>query len=116
MIRSIHPALSALRAFGQKLAVTANNIANMNTNGFKGSQAILEEAPPNGVTASISRIETPGAPLPPEEATSGPKESSNVAVEEEMVNLITAKQGYTANLKTIKLQDEVLGTLLDIVD
>jgi flagellar basal body rod protein FlgG len=116
MISAIYPALSALRAFGEKLGVTANNIANISTNGFKKSRALLEEAPSSGVTVSISRVETPGAPLLPDRDTGEPQESSNVAVEEEMVNLITTKQAYTANLKMIKAQDEILGTLLDILD
>ena len=33
-----------------------------------------------------------------------------------MVNLITTKQAYTANLKTIKAEEEILGTLFDILD
>ena len=116
MISAIYPALSALRAFGEKLGVTANNIANINTNGFKKSRADLEEASPSGVNVSIHRVETPGAPLPPDRDTGEPEESSNVSVEEEMVNLITTKQAYTANLKTIKAEEEILGTLFDILD
>ncbi len=116
MISAIYPALSALRAFGEKLGVTANNIANINTNGFKKSRANFEEASLSGVNVSISRVETPGAPLPPDRDTGEPEESSNVSAEEEMVNLITTKQAYTANLKMIKAQDETLGTLLDILD
>jgi flagellar basal body rod protein FlgG len=116
MISAIYPALSALRAFGEKLGVTANNIANISTNGFKKSRVLLEEAPSSGVNVSIRRVETPGALLLPDRDTGEPQESSNVAVEEEMVNLITTKQAYTANLKMIKAQDETLGTLLDILD
>ena len=116
MISAIYPALSALRAFGQRLGVTGNNIANISTNGFKKSRAILEETSPAGVKASISRVNTPGAPLLPERDTGEPQESSNVAAEEEMVDLITTKQAYTANLKTIQAEEETLGTLLDILD
>jgi flagellar basal body rod protein FlgG len=116
VISAIYPALSALRAFGEKLGVTANNIANVNTNGFKKSRADLEEATSSGVNLSISRVETPGAPLLPDRNTGKPVESSNVSAEEEMVNLITTKQAYTANLKIIKAEEETLGTLLDVLD
>jgi flagellar basal body rod protein FlgG len=116
MISAIYPALSALRAFGEKLGVTANNIANINTNGFKKSRADLEEASLSGVNVTISRVETQGVPLPPDRDTGEPEESSNVSAEEEMVNLITTKQAYTANLKTIKAEEEILGTLFDILD
>jgi flagellar basal body rod protein FlgG len=116
MISAIYPALSALRAFGQKLGITSNNIANISTNGFKKSRVVLEEAYPSGVKASISRVNIPGAPLPPEKETGEPQETSNVIAEEEMVDLITTKQAYTANLNTIKAEQEILGTLLDILD
>jgi flagellar basal body rod protein FlgG len=116
MISAIYPALSALRAFGQRLGVTANNIANLNTNGFKKSRVDLEEASSSGVNVSISRVNTPGAFLPPDRDTGEPQESSNVSVDEEMVNLITTKQAYTANLKTIEAEEETLGTLFDILD
>ena len=116
MISAIYPALSALRAFGQKLGVAANNIANINTNGFKKSRVDLEEASPSGVNVSISRVETPGAFLLPDRDTGKPQESSNVSVDEEVVNLITTKQAYTANLKTVEAEEETLGTLFDILD
>ena len=44
----------------------------------------------------------------------GSIESSNVDIVEESVNLITASAGYKANIKAIKAQDELLGTILDI--
>jgi len=116
MIDAICPALSALRALGKKLEVTANNVANIDTDGFKKSRAVLQEASPSGVTVSINRIDEPGAPLPSEEATTKTREASNVEIDEEMVNLITTKHAYTANLKTIKAEDEVLGTLFDVLD
>jgi flagellar basal body rod protein FlgG len=116
MINPIFSALSALAALGEKLGVTGNNVANMNTEGFKKSRAILEEAVPSGVTVSINRIDTPGSPLPSEGDGEGVRESSNVAVEQEMVDLITTKDAYTANLKTIKTEEEILGTLFDVLD
>lgn len=41
-------------------------------------------------------------------------ESSNVDLTSEIVNLIVAKHGYKANLKTIQTADELLGATLDI--
>jgi len=116
MVSALYPALSALRALGDKLGVTSNNIANVNTDGFKKSRAVFEDASPSGVTVSISRVETPGAPLPVDRETGEIRESSNVAIEEEMVDLITTKHAYTANLNIIKTEEEMIGTLLDIVD
>jgi flagellar hook protein FlgE len=116
MVSAINPAFSGLAAFGEKLGVTANNVANVNTDGFKKSRVILKEALPNGVTPSIERINTEGAPLLPDRDTGKIRESSNVAVEEEMVSLMPTQQGYTANLKILQTEEEMLGTLFDIVD
>jgi flagellar hook protein FlgE len=41
------------------------------------------------------------------------KESSNVDLGEEFVNLKTTQYAYLANLKTIKAEDAVLGTIFD---
>jgi flagellar basal body rod protein FlgG len=116
MISAVYPALSALRAFGEKLGIISNNIANINTTGFKRSRALLEEAPTSGVSVAIHRVDNPGSPLLPMKDTGELVESSNVAVEEEMVDLIATGNAYTANLKTIKTEEETLGTLFDILD
>ncbi len=116
MVNGIDPALSALRALGKKFEVTANNVANVNTDGFKKSRAILKEARPSGVTISVEQVNTPGGLLAPDEGTADIRESSNVAVEEEMVGLITTGHAYTANVKVLKAGEEMLGTLLDLLE
>ena len=113
MSEAINAALSALGAFGIKLGVTANNIANVFTDGFKKSRAILEDTYPSGVTVSISRVDTPGSSIPSEDGSPQMKESSNVDLGEEFVNLKTSEYAYLANLKTIKAEDAVLGTIFD---
>ncbi len=113
MFSSMDSALSALGAFGKKMDVTANNIANVNTEGFKKSQAVLQEAD-QGVTVTISRVNTPGAPMPAGDGTGKMNESSNVDGAEEIVSLKTTKNGFQANLKTIKAEDQMLGSLFDI--
>ncbi|MBP1716385.1 MAG: Flagella basal body rod protein [Deltaproteobacteria bacterium] len=44
MTFALNAALSALGTHEKKLDVTANNIANLNTEGFKKSRAVLQEA------------------------------------------------------------------------
>ena len=116
MVDALYSTQSALRALGKKLEVTANNVANMDTEGFKRSRAFLQESSPSGVMVSINRIDSPGSPLPTEQGGNEKRESSNVDVGEEIINLITTKHAYTANLKTIKAEEETLGTLLDVLD
>ena len=115
MSEAISTALSALRANLRKLDVTANNIANVNTHDFKKSQAAFEETSPAGVRVTISRVETPGAPLPPDEILGEGHEMSNVTLEEELVDLITTGHGFAANIKTLQTEDEMQGTLLDVI-
>src|SRR3712207_1044388 len=43
MLRSMFSAISGLRAHQTKMDVTSNNIANVNTVGFKGSQTVFQD-------------------------------------------------------------------------
>lgn len=116
MIDCTYPALSALYGFSKKAAVVSNNVANMNTNGFKKSRAILEEGQNGGIEVTIQKIDTPGSPISHEE---GPcvqgKETSNVDLAEETIHMILAQTGLEANLISLEVQNELEGTILDII-
>ena len=45
---------------------------------------------------------------------SGALEDSNVDITAELVNMITAQRSYQANAQTIKTQDQVLSTLVNL--
>ena len=107
-------ALSALGALNRKLDVTANNIANVNTNGFKKNSADFEDVYPSGVKVSISQVNTPGDSLPPDEK-GNEQEASNVNLAEELINLITTQHAFAANIKTITTEDGMRKTLLDTI-
>jgi len=115
MISSINSNLSALVAFGKKMGVTSNNIANVNTDGFKKSRAVLNEGHTGEVRALIEQIDTPG-PVHTviEDGVATEKEMSNVDLTREIPELIPTKRAYEANLKAIKTQDEMLGALVDL--
>jgi flagellar basal-body rod protein FlgC len=106
--------ISGIKALSTKLAVTANNIANIETDGFKKSRAVLEEAVPDGVTVTIERVDTPGSLLPTDDGSGQTRETSNVALGEEMINLITTHRAYEANLQPIKTWDEMMESVLDL--
>ncbi len=63
MISGIYPSLSGITASFRRLAVNANNIANLNTAGYKKSRIILQDSPDNlGVTVSkIEKVFSPGS-------------------------------------------------------
>ena len=115
MSEAINTALSALRATFRKQDVTANNIANTNTQGFKKSKAAFEETSPAGVKVTISQVETPGTSLPPDEVIGEGHQMSNVSMEGELIDLITTQHAFAANIDTIRTEDEMQGTLLDII-
>jgi len=115
MINPTDNSLSALTAFRKKMDVTANNIANVLTDEFKKSRVTFEEGSPGGVTTVIDRVETQGVPKETiRDDASVTVESSNVDLVQELTEMIPTQTAYTANLKTLKAQDDMMGSLLDI--
>jgi len=97
-----------MRLNADRMRVTANNIANINTPGFKAGAPAIRTEPASGnnpleVKAGEGNASTPDLP-----------ETSNVELAKEMADMIIAKHGYSANIKTLKTADELLGTLLNI--
>jgi flagellar hook protein FlgE len=90
-------ALSALRAFGTGLDVTANNIANMNTPGFKPTSAVMNEDPNGGVKVTLSRSQV-----------------AEVDLAKEMTDMMIEKLGVQANIKSLQTADQTLKSLIDI--
>lgn len=114
MISGISSALSALFSFSKKVESTANNVANVNTDGFKKTRVVLNEVEPQGVAPRVEKINDPGS-LVYEQTATGEQmvEQSNVELTEELPNLMLAKRYFEANIKTIQTTDEMLGSLLD---
>jgi len=116
VINGIGCAMSGLKAHKTKMDVAANNIANVNTDGFKKSKVEFEENAVGGVMVNIQKIETNGNPIQHKEGEKEiHSETSNVDYAEETVNMITANTGFEANLKALQTEDEMLGSLLDII-
>jgi len=114
MITGLSSAVSSLQAHDRKQAVNANNIANVNTNGYKRTQAVLEEGEAGEVRVNLRKDLSP-APMDPlaPDAPGVEKELSNVDLVDEMTGMISTEIGYKANLKTVQARDELMGTLLD---
>jgi len=110
-------ALSALKAFGKRMEVIANNVANINTDGFKSKRATLEEKPGGGVAVRIdlgTETEPPGTYEKNGRLTQ-PLPSETDLAQEIPLSLIT-QRGYEANLKSIETEDEMLDTLVHIIE
>ena len=96
-------ALSGLNASSARIANSANNIANATTVGFKPADAVQRPADNGGVIVDI-RTRPPAAngEVPP------------VALEQEVVNSVVAKNEFLANAKVLQIQKELDKSLLDI--
>jgi len=117
MIFSVHSSLSAIRAFGVKMGVNANNVANAETEGYKKRRALLKEGPGNDVRVEIEQVDTPGPTIA--EVKDGQiteKELSNVDLAEELSQTILNQRGLEANLTILKTQDEMLGSVIDMFE
>lgn len=115
MIVGMYSSISGLRSFEKQLESITDNVANINTDEFKKTRVTLYEGKPLGVTPHVERTLTPG-PMVYEETGNGLEmvEKSNVDLGEELPRLMLTKRYYQANLKLIRTEDEMLGSLLDV--
>jgi flagellar hook protein FlgE len=91
-------ALSGMQAAQTQINIAANNIANINSPGFKAQRANTVSAPSGGVEVTGT---------------------SNISTDDlatQMTNLQQAKFTYDANAEVVKVQSQMYGSLLDIFD
>ncbi|MBP1746364.1 MAG: putative flagellar basal body rod protein [Deltaproteobacteria bacterium] len=112
MISGLSASVSGLWVFVRKLENAARNIANSNTDGYKGKKATIIEDETGLPTVNITVDGSPGASF--QDVDGVLRETSNVELSKEMTDLLIAKRGYEANLQSIKTQDDMLDSLLDI--
>ncbi len=113
MISPLYSAVSGINAALKKQAVSANNVANSNTDGFKSSVASTQENEHGGVKVTISRGSEPGAVYDNGYGTVA--EYSNVNYAREAVDQGSARNLFAANLAALKTQEEMSESLIDIL-
>ncbi len=113
---SVGTNLSALRALGEKMAVTAHNVAHASSNGFQPARAQVEAGSNGAVRVDIRRDQAvaPGEQDPPGNREAGP-EPSGVDLGRELVETIPTSRGYEANLEVVRTRDALLGTVIDLI-
>ncbi len=124
-------AVSGLMAQSQRLAVSADNVANVSSlgvhpdpqlakpEGFGPQRKVFSSLAQGGVAASTAPI-SPASylsyqPGHPDADPDGLVPLPNVSLEQETVEQIQALRLFQANIATIQTQDRMLGALLDIV-
>ncbi len=102
--------LSAMGSLGIVQQVSANNVANVSTEGFKASSVALESGP-EGQGVRVGGIF--------ESTNAGPEvngvEMSNTDVGTEMVDMMTTGHAFSANAAVIRASEEMTGHLLDMI-
>jgi flagellar hook protein FlgE len=100
----ISASLSGIQTAAQGVALSANNVANLQSTGYRAGSLVQEELPQGGVEAvAVQRSQAPLAPG-----------GSNVDLGAEAVNLDLQGLSYQANLAALNVQQKVLGSALDI--
>ncbi len=104
-------ASSGLRAAQMRMDVSANNVANASTPGFR-PQSVQEEAVPGqgGVAARVKPAT--GAPAPAQGGEAAAP--SGTSLEGEAVDQMSASYAFTANLQVLRTNDRMMGALLDV--
>lgn len=130
MIPGINTALSGLTASSRRLAVSADNIANMQSTlsrrdgvtvsePYAPQQVVQTSLSTGGVRADLQPVDPASVPVydpsNPASDAGGMVQYPNVNLEEEIANQIVAKYDYMGNLKTLKTADEMMKSLLNIV-
>ena len=115
--------ITALDSISKQMNVTADNVANINTQNYESRHAVLTEGANNAVKVTISKAsetyQSKDAAQSNDMLQPSPTDTgnpSNVALEKEISNSIIIERGYSANAKMIKESDTMAGTILDIME
>jgi flagellar hook protein FlgE len=104
--------LSGLDFAQRSLAVSANNVANVNTPGFKASEAVGTALAGGGVSTAVRP--TRAAPDEIGNLDGSYTIGSNTDLVHELVSRSVAVAAYRANLSAIRSEDQMTRTLLRI--
>ncbi|MDJ0609886.1 MAG: flagellar basal body rod C-terminal domain-containing protein [Kiloniellales bacterium] len=130
MIFPASSTLSSLQAQAKDLAVSADNVANARTRGLPldGSaptggeyvpRRVVQTSGSGGVVRTEEKPVSPPSvpvynPTDPNADADGIAARANVDLVQEFAVQIRAENAFKANVAALKVQDEVLGSLLDI--
>ncbi|HET6337485.1 MAG TPA: flagellar basal body rod C-terminal domain-containing protein [Polyangiales bacterium] len=104
-------ALSSMSFASARLTRSAENVANVNTNGFEAQRQVAREALNGGVT---STTEPTYAPAPTFERGAEEVLGSNTDLISETVEQLGAMQQFKASIALLKTDQEMQKSLLDI--
>ena len=115
MVNSLDASLNAIQSHFTRLQASANNIANLNSDGYKGQRVTIKEGPTGTPTTTSNTDMNPG-PSRMELNQQGEMvevEMSNVDLATEYIKTMESTQAIKANLKAVQTADELLGEIID---
>lgn len=119
-VNGVNASMSGLMANRFRQDVTANNVANVNTEGFQPSSARTTDAAyVNDIGQGVRVAGAYAPPRPTPSPTAGAagqdaQQPSNVDMLRETTNRISAQNAYGANAAMFGSADEASRTLLDL--
>jgi len=114
IIGAMNVSLSGMQVETRRMSVIANNVANMNTEGFRASRVVSSEVSTGGVSASVQDSGAPNPQMLRPGTSREIVELSNTDLATEVVNQRLALAAFQANAAVIKTADEMLGTAVNI--
>ena len=113
MSRAAGIAASGVQAASVALAVSADNVANALTDGFRPAAAAPVELPGGGAAASVVKEADPLAEVRADRALLAPSRTDLV---QELVNQGRAAAVYRANLKVLETAQAMESEVVDAVE
>ena len=99
---SISTNISSLQANQMFMNANANNIANVNTDGFRPTQTTISNPTKGSVKANFTKADNTGS------------SKSQTNLTKEIPDQIIISGVNEANISAIKTQNEMMGSLLDL--
>ncbi len=104
--------LSSMRAHQRRLAVSAHNTANLQTDAFERQRITARERPTGGVQTHLDTVEL--SPEARQLARTVGGAQNNVDLAAETVERIASREGFKSNARTLRTQDRLMVSLLDL--
>jgi len=112
MISGLSASVSGLWVFVRKLENAARTLANCTSDSSKSKKMTVVVDDSEMPASAITVDNTSGPPV--QESDGSLNETSPVECADEMTDLVLAKRGYEANLKSVKAHEGMIDSLLDI--
>ncbi len=115
MVNSLNASLNAIQSHLTRFQASADNIANLNSDGYKRQRVIIKEGPA-GTPTTINNTDISSGPTRMEVNRKDKLvevEMSNVDLATEYIKTMESTQAIKANLKVAQTADELLGEIID---